>query len=304
MSNKEKIKVVFLGNHTVGVFVLKAIMQEADLIGIVAHPKDNEDGIIYESVFDFARNNNIRVIRSTGQSEIIFDFIKSLKPDLIWITDFRYIIPQKIIELPKIGTVNIHPSLLPRYRGRAAINWALINGESEFGLSVHYVDTGVDTGDIIVQERIEITETDYISDLLIKCYPIYFKITKKVLSMFSNNQIVRIPQIGEPSIFPARTAKDGQIDWNNSGDQILNLIRAVSKPYPGARSTINSNTILIWRAVFCKSTIIEDLPNGTVMSIESQKIPKVKCKDGFLLLKEYEIISSSTISLKVGNLLL
>ena len=171
-----------MGNHTVGVFVIKALIQERTLIGIVAHPRDLEDGVKYESVYDFGIKNKIPTVRGTPKDEHVLDFLFKNKPDMIWVADYKFILPKEIIIIPKYGAINFHPSLLPHYRGRAPLNWAMINGEKYTGLTVHMIDEGIDSGDIIHQEKIEISKEDYIGDILEKIYPLYYDISLLVLN--------------------------------------------------------------------------------------------------------------------------
>ncbi len=119
------LRVVFLGNHTVGVRSLSALMEVADVELVVAHPPDPEDGVRYESVFDFAREREMVVVRSPGKNPELVARIVALEPDLVWTTDYRYLLPAEAIDAASLATVNLHPSLLPNYRGRAALNWAI-----------------------------------------------------------------------------------------------------------------------------------------------------------------------------------
>ncbi len=298
------MKIVFLGNHTVGVYTLKALLDcsNVELIGVIAHPIDDEDGNVYESVYDFSILNNLNVIRSNGNSSLTFNFINQLRPDLIWITDFRYIIPESVIQLSLFGAVNIHPSLLPKYRGRAAINWALINGEPEFGLTVHFVDNGVDTGDIIRQISIPIYETDYIEDLLNRSYPLYYSITYEVINMFLSNSINRVPQKELYPVFPKRTASDGRINWDFGKKQILNLIKAVSKPYPGAFTFINDCKLYVWKADIVNDQLIDDVPNGSIVSnCSTDQFIKIKCSDGYIKIVESEFDGANQFKINLGD---
>ena len=128
---KNPMNVIFFGNHTVGVSVLKVLLKEVNVEGVVSHPSDPEDGIKYESVYDFSLSNNLNAIRGKGSDKKIVNFVTTKSPDLIWVTDYRYLLPKKIFTVPKYGSINMHPSLLPKYRGRASLNWAIINGEKK-----------------------------------------------------------------------------------------------------------------------------------------------------------------------------
>ena len=288
--NKRNIRVLFMGNHTVGIEVIKSIMKNASLIGIVAHPYDAEDGIVYESVYSFGQKHNTPTIRGVAKSNQVFKFIKEKKPDLIWVTDYRYILPESIIKLARIGCINLHPSLLPKYRGRASINWAMIKGEKTIGLTAHFIDQGVDTGSIIEQIPLKIKPEDYIGDVLEKLYPLYFSITSRILTKISNGTLNTIDQPkGEYEIFPKRSAEDGEINWSNSTIEILNLIRAVSRPYPGAFKMINKTKLILWRAE--KSNLkFEETREGEIVK-EDKRAIYIKCIDGVIKVTEWECVN-------------
>lgn len=285
------MRVVFLGNHNVGLEVMYAIQEIADLVGVVAHPDDPEDGICYKSVYDYAVSRNIPAIRATGRNKKTFKFIEDLKPDLLWVTDYRYIIPDTIIQIAPMGAINLHPSLLPKYRGRASINWAIINKECEVGLTAHFIDGGVDTGDIIEQIRLEIDEDTYIGDLLERYYPIYRQITQKTLKNIHSGYPLNLKKQCDSSmypIYPKRTPNDGLIDWNKSIQEIYALIRAVSKPYPGAYTFYKNKKIIIWKAIKINLLNLNLITVGRIVEVNGNLI--VKCIDGYLEIKEYELI--------------
>lgn len=284
------MRIVFLGNHNVGIVAIRAIKEIAKIVGVVAHPDDPEDGVVYESVFDYAKSNDIPVIRSTGKSQQTYDFISNLYPDLIWVTDYRYVIPESLVRIAPKGAINLHPSLLPKYRGRASINWAIINREKEVGLTAHYIDGGVDTGDIIEQIRIKIDNQIYIGDLLERYYPIYKEITQNTLNKLLSKDGVIATKQNDPTlyaIYPKRTPEDGLIDWTKSIDDIYALIRAVSKPYPGAYTYYNDSKLTIWKAVLrCEISGSILINAGDIAELDNKLF--VKCVDGFLELVEFE----------------
>lgn len=282
------MRVVFLGNHTVGVRTVQALSKSAEIVGVVAHPPDPEDGSRYESVSDFAKGNGWRVIRANGKNPKVHEFIKSANPDLLWITDFRYLIPSETIALARLGAVNLHPSLLPAYRGRASINWAILNGERQLGLTAHFVDEGMDTGDIINQISYEISDDEDVGDCLNILYPLYGRITRKVLAYFEAGCVPRIPQDhSSATSFSRRRPEDGFINWTQSARSIFNLVRAVTSPYPGAFTTLMGNCINIWKARIASDTESTTVP-GRVIA-EHELGPLVQCGQGTLLLTRFEV---------------
>ncbi|HTF89952.1 MAG TPA: methionyl-tRNA formyltransferase [Planctomycetota bacterium] len=243
------MRILFLGNHTVGVRSLDALARDNAIVGVVAHPEDPEDGVRYQSVYDHAAGAGLSAARFKGRDPQLERFVRGVRPDLLWIADYRYLLPQSVLDLAPLGAVNLHPSLLPNYRGRAAINWAILRGERQIGLTAHFIDEGVDTGDIIAQKPVHIAEHEDVGDALDKLYPIYESLSLEVVAAFRNGNVRRTPQpAGNWPIWPRRSAEDGLIDWSADAQSIVNLIRAVARPYPGAFSWIENRRVTIWKA--------------------------------------------------------
>jgi methionyl-tRNA formyltransferase len=295
------MKVSFLGNHTVGVTALKAIAANEDIVSVVAHPFDPEDGVLYDSVYDYATQMGWNTIRSNGKGCSLEDFIKKSKPDLIWVTDYRYLLPLSLINLAPLGAVNLHPSLLPKYRGRASINWAILKGEEELGLTAHFIDEGTDSGDIIEQIRFKLSEDQDIGNALELLYPLYERLTYQVLKYFHLGDVPRYSQKhNDATIFPRRKPDDGLIDWDQPAKRVQDLIRAVAHPYPGAFSFWHGHKILIWSATLYLGEISKGLP-GEVLRSDSNNFV-VSAKDGAILVKYAELDSSKQhIVLSVGE---
>ncbi len=246
-----QLRVLFLGNHTVGVQVLNVLFHYNCLVGVVSHPFDPEDGVNYLSVYNHAQENlKVPVLRSTPKSSDFLNFINALKPDLLWVTDYKYLLPEAAYCKVKYGAINLHPSLLPKYRGRAPLNWAIINGENVVGLTAHFIDKGMDTGDVIKQILLPIEDSDYIGDVLNKLYPIYTRITSEIIgSLISGGKISGYKQDDTlQSTYGARKPEDGLIDCKKEIKKIINFIKALSKPYPGAYLCLEEQKIIIWSA--------------------------------------------------------
>jgi methionyl-tRNA formyltransferase len=281
------MRVLFLGNHTVGVRALEAISEVAEVAGVVAHPCDPEDGVRYESVYQFAVERNWPVVRGSPKEQATQEFMERARPDLLWITDYRYLLPKSTLELASMGTINLHPSLLPKYRGRASINWALLHGESLLGLTAHFVDEGMDTGDLIAQTEYTITEDQDVGDCLQILYPLYGRLTREVLGYFLAGEVPRTPQDHfQATVYPRRRPEDGVINWNQSARDIVNLVRAVAAPYPGAFTTLQGAKLMLWKAeaivsgkVSCRSGEILDIGDKGVL---------VQCGDGAVVATQVE----------------
>lgn len=299
------MRVVFFGNHDVGIAALDTIVNHADVVGVIAHPFDPEEGVRYASLYNFALKNNLNVIRGTGQDALVTEFVKQLVPDLIWVTDYRYILPFHLFVLAKLGAINLHPSLLPKYRGRAPINWAILNGETEIGLTAHFIDEGIDTGDIISQVAIKLNRDQDVGDALVALLPQYRKITSEVLDFFESGVVPRQAQDhSKSSLFQARKPEDGRISWFQNAETICNLVRAVSYPYPGAFCESKYGKIIIWKAdVVSNNNIVKDKP-GTVLGTKKKNKSMIQCGDGIIEILECNLEDGSAVQLIAGDRLL
>lgn len=288
-TSSRAVRVVFLGNHTVGVTVLRALLDTVEVTGVVAHPPDPEDGVRYESVHDRALEWGLPVIRGRATTQEIAEFVRSAVPDLLWVTDYRYLLPEELTAIAPRGAVNLHPSLLPRYRGRASINWAILHGESEIGLTAHFVAEGVDTGDIIEQNSIYLSEDEDVGDALNRLMPLYNSLTREVVGRFLTGPVYGEPQDETKATeFPARRPEDGIIDWTRPAQEILNLVRAVSPPYPGAFTDLPEARLYVVKALH-EVNVGGDLPatSGTVAAITGEGGFWVRCGDGLLYIKNW-----------------
>lgn len=266
-----KPRVVFFGNHTVGVRVLEALDERADLAAVVAHPQDPEDGVVYESVAHWAVRRGVPCLRAAGRGARLPAFVASHEPTLLWITDYRYLLPAELLALAPRGAVNLHPSLLPAYRGRAPLNWAILHGERELGLTAHFVDAGMDSGDVIEQRRFELRDDQDVGDALEILYPLYAELTRDVLARFEHGRVRRRPQdASRASAFPRRRPEDGAIDWTRDARSIHDLVRAVARPYPGAFCEHAGRRLHVW-----KSQVLDEPAGaapGTLLSEQASEL--------------------------------
>jgi len=225
--------------------------------------------------------------------------IKKYNCDLFISMSFNQIFKNKIINLPPLKTINCHSGKLPFYRGRNILNWALINDEKEFGITVHYIDEGIDTGDIILQETFPISDSDDYSTLLQKAYEKCPILLYKAVKKIKNGTVKIVKQASiHPTGFYCSQRKEGDeiIKWNQSSRDIFNFIRAISKPGPQARSSLDNNEVII-----NKVQIIKNAPDykgipGTVLSSRNNELI-IKTKDSFIKVVEWE----SALKIKIGN---
>lgn len=278
------MKIVYFGNHIYGYYSLVEMIRQQIIPDLVVTniSRDNEF-IWYPSVAELASRNNINLKKHNriNSSEEIITTIANITPDLLVVSSYRNIIPDSILKLAKFGAINLHMAPLPKYRGAHPENWALINGEDWMGYTVHYLDSGIDTGDIIAQDRVRILPEDDILSLTFKISEVAPKMLVKTINDIGFGNIVRISQDeSQATYYPPRKPSDGLIDWSMKDNEIQNLVRAVTRPYPGAYTIILGYKLMVWRSrivsvvnTICEpGQIIEQSSNGILVGTGSKPI--------------------------------
>lgn len=214
-----------------------------------------------------------------------------LAPDYIFVVGLSQLISEDIINAAKEGTIGLHPAPLPKYRGRAAMVWQMLLGEKQSAVTFFFIDSGMDSGDIIVQEPFTIEDTDYAIDMDKKGLVALEKGMKKVAEYIYSGNVPRIKQDESKATYLLkRTPEDGQINWNESIYGIHKLVRAVSHPYPGAYSYYDGiHKTIIWRADIQENKKYIGF-NGQIAELNDDYIDVV-CKDGILHITDWEVIS-------------
>jgi len=265
------MRVMFFGASELGYKCCQAVIESGhEVVAIITIPQkfsikykgDSErkkvTNVLFADFSNFKTLHNIDVIAVEGNLSEKFELIKEYDPELILVVGWYYNIPEKILSIPRLGSLGIHGSLLPKYRGNAPFVWAMINGEKETGVSLFYFDDGIDTGNIAAQISIPIEKTDTIKHILEKAEVASVKILKETLPLLADGQLIpRKQNHEEATSFAKRTPADGLIDWNLSIQQINDFIRAQTKPYPGAFTIINNKKVIIWDA--CIEEMNDDL---------------------------------------------
>lgn len=216
-----------------------------------------------------------------------YDFIKNLHPALIVVMGWRTLLPGKIIDIPRFGVVGAHESLLPRYRGFAPVNWAIINGETKTGVSLFFINKGIDSGDIIGQETIVISKKDTAWDLYKKTSSASIELLRTFLPQLKKGIAPRKKQDEKATTYTcSRTPDDGLIDWADSTNNIHNLIRGLSYPYPGAFTYYNGDKLIISKASIPVQRRFIGRVVGRVVSIKKNVGVEVLTGDGVILVEE------------------
>ena len=243
-----------------------------------------------EQLIKYAQTYDIPVlIHQNVNSEQFINEIRKYDADLFVSMSFNQIFKEEIRNIPRLKSINCHAGKLPFYRGRNILNWVLINDENEFGITVHYIDDGIDTGDIILQRTYPISDNDNYSTLLQKAYIGCAEILYDAIKLIQNDQAVRIEQDKIDNIgtyFGMRKENDEIIDWNQSSREIFNFVRAISKPGPQATSYIGDKKIFINKAnLIDKAHEYRCIVGQVIGKTESGFL--VKTKDTFVEIVEY-----------------
>jgi UDP-4-amino-4-deoxy-L-arabinose formyltransferase/UDP-glucuronic acid dehydrogenase (UDP-4-keto-hexauronic acid decarboxylating) len=222
-----------------------------DITTIFTHEDDPDENCWFGSVKKWAERKNIAVYTTEEvNSPQWIAKIAAINPDIIFSFYYRKMISREILDLPKIGAFNLHGSLLPAYRGRCPVNWVIINGEAQTGVTLHYMIDKPDAGDIVGQKAVAIDFSDTAKTLYDNLCRAAKELLDELLPLIKSNQITRRKQnLAEGSYYGGRRPEDGRIDWKKSAAEIYNLIRAVTEPYPGAFALLdNDENIIIWWA--------------------------------------------------------
>jgi methionyl-tRNA formyltransferase len=266
---------------------LKLINDQRFDIKFIVPRNDTKD----ETLLNFSIKYNIEYFKLDNvNSETSLNKILSYDCDVFVSMSFNQIFKKDIINLTPIGIINCHAGKLPFYRGRNILNWVLINDDKEFGITVHFVDEGIDTGDIILQKTFPITDLDNYKTLLNKSYSACANILYESLVQIAENNFERIIQ---KTIHPVgfycgmRSQGDEVINWNNNSRNLFNFIRSISKPGPIARTNNGNNEITINKSTFIKDAPIYIGSVGQVLS-KTENGFLVKTKDSFIEISEIE----------------
>ncbi|MDO9541754.1 MAG: bifunctional UDP-4-amino-4-deoxy-L-arabinose formyltransferase/UDP-glucuronic acid oxidase ArnA [Kiritimatiellia bacterium] len=245
------MKAVVLAYHDIGCVGLEALLKHGCQVqAVFTHRDDPKETIWFRSVAECAAQNGIPVYAPENINHPLWVAkIKALKPDIILSFYYRQMVKQPVLDIPPKGCLNLHGSLLPKYRGRCPVNWVLINGEKETGVTLHYMTARPDDGDIVAQAKVKIAEDDTAFTLFGKMTDASKKLLDEALPQILAGKAARKKQNNAlASYFGGRSPEDGEIDWSKSAEQIRNLIRAVTKPYPGAFTFAGDRKIVIWSA--------------------------------------------------------
>ena len=237
--------------HDVGCACLEVLLRGGvEVAAVVTHEDDPFEEVWFGSVAESARRRGLDVTtRADVRSPAFLAWARGLRPDILFSFYYRRLLPAPLLDLPPRGALNLHGSLLPRYRGRCPVNWVLVNGESETGVTLHYMVPEADAGDIVGQKRIPIGPDDTARELFDRVTAASAALLEELLPALASGTAPRIPQ--DPSratVYGGRRPEDGRIDWTRGAREIHNLVRAVTHPYPGAFTFLHGRRFWVWRS--------------------------------------------------------
>lgn len=244
-------RILFFGYSEVGYQCLELLIDRGEnVIGLITHEDHPNEKIWFKTPAVAAREHDIPVFTPDSVNTPEWRAkIAEMKPDLILSVYYRHMIGQKILDLPPLGAFNMHGSLLPKYRGRAPINWAILHGESHIGMTLHRMVKSADAGEIIDQEGVDIDSDDNAEQAFRKVMPCARVVLERQFDALLTGTAKGTPQDDSlATYFGGRTPEDGRIDWSKSSLELFNLIRAVTDPYPGAFTDVGEVRLMVWWA--------------------------------------------------------
>lgn len=238
----------------------------ADVACLFTHLDDPGEEVWYRRPVAIAEKHNIPVYTPESlKDQQWITLIADERPDIIFSFYYRKMIPGEILEIPGIGAFNLHGSLLPKFRGRCPVNWVLIAGEKETGLTLHYMLEKPDSGDIVAQKNVDIDFEDNVYTVYMKMAEAARELMREVLPQLRDGTFTRRPQTGASSYFGGRRPEDGIVTWVKDAVTIYNLTRAVTHPYPGAFTYLEGKKLYIWKA-FPEDVPCSELPGKIISS--------------------------------------
>ena len=243
-------KVVVCAYHNVGYRCLEELLRQgADIRLIFTHEDSPTEEIWFESVRELADRHGIPCLTTDINLPENRERVRAIAPDFLLSFYYRNMIKPQVLELARHGALNLHGSYLPKYRGRVPVNWAVINGETETGATLHYMVEKPDAGDIVDREKVSIEFTDTSLDVFNKVTAAAVTVIGRSWPRLVAGTAPRIPMdLREGNYCGGRKPADGLIDWTKSAVQIYNLIRGVTHPYPGAFSFLGGKKVIVWSA--------------------------------------------------------
>ncbi len=247
------MRLIFMGYHNIGYACLEVLIELCrhfgdEIAAVVTHADDPQENRWFASVRDLAFDHYLPVFQPPDPNAPEFvEVMGRLKPDLLFSVYYRHMLKKPLLALPRLGALNLHGSLLPRYRGRCPVNWVLIFGERETGVTLHYMEEKPDKGDIVGQKPVVIFPEDTALTLFARMTVAAGVLMRETYPLLRSGQAPRFPQDqSQASYFGGRKPADGLMSWDKDAVAVYNLVRAVTHPYPGAFTRLKGRKLFIW----------------------------------------------------------
>ena len=295
-------RILFFGYSEVGYECLSLLLERGlNFVALITHEDNPNEKIWFKTPAVAARKKNIPIFTPDNVNTPEWrERIAALKPDLILSVYYRHMIGTKILALPPLGAFNMHGSLLPKYRGRAPINWAVLHGEPRIGMTLHRMVKDPDAGAVVDQEGVDIAPRDTAEQAFRKVMPCARLVLARQIDALLAGTAIETPQDdSQATYFTGRKPDDGRIRWNTTTLQIFNLIRAVTDPYPGAFTDFNGARLMVWWAE-TDTPATKNLQGkpGEILSLEPLVIATA---DGAIELTKTEWIGKPAAPLQLGQ---
>lgn len=278
------MRVALIGQATFGADVLKGLLAKGHQVVGVFCPPDR--GAKLDPLKEAAQAAGLPVFQPQHLKDPeAHDQMVSLNPDLAVLAFVTDIAPAKLLAVPKLGAICYHPSILPKYRGSSAINWAIINGESTTGLTIFWVDEGIDTGDILLQKKVEVGPEESTGEVYFnKLYPLGVEATVEAVDLVAQGKAPRIPQDHSKATYdPPCDEKVAGLDWGKPGRDVFNFIRGCD-PQPGATTTFRGEKVKLYNAKFLEEA--HSAPPGEILAVTDKGL-KVAVQGAAVLITRF-----------------
>jgi methionyl-tRNA formyltransferase len=295
------VKILFFGTASISKFYLESLYNDSHEFLIITMPDKpalRGQRVVYPLVKTFALEKGLNFIQPLKFTQDVCEAVKDFNADVGIAVSYGKLIPRSIFDLPKFRTFNIHFSLLPKYRGAAPVQYALLNGDTKTGVTVFYIEDGLDTGDILLQKSIDIEKKDNSETLFNKLVSLGIEVMKETLNLLKTNKSNATPQLGEPTFAPTFKKEAGLINWSKNAKEIYNQLRGLYI-WPGLYSIVGNGRLQGERIKFLDFEVIEENSNssnyGAVISIEKNKGFVVACAGGKLLITKVQPANKSVM---------
>lgn len=286
------MKIVFMGTPDFARDSLKAVVEAGHEVALVVTNPDKPKGrgmkLIPSDVKKYAIEQNLEVVQpvKVRNNPEFVEQLKDINPDVICVVAYGKIIPKEILDIPRLGCINVHGSLLPKYRGAAPIQWAVLNGDKETGITTMFMDVGMDTGDMINKEVVQIGDDETTGELWDRLSIIGANLLVKTLEDLENGTYKREKQGDDFTVAPMIKKEMAKIDWENqTSSEIKNLVRGLN-PFMGAFSFLNDKKIKIWKVE--KLNDKSEKEPGTVLVSDSKAGLVIATNDGAVSVLEIQ----------------